>query len=391
MIGNPGKCCCYRRMGTEMTLLQAQEEFATILARLSPSKVPSFVGWIGDGFGSLEGGNPNDDAAEQKLKAIRRELRAMLPIDACFKSKKRPSMIPSSSATTPSSFPKSTSLLNGHAITHLNGTNGTNGTGRPSLTPSDRKSTPCRLSVTSASPSVISNGDSEQVQIEVDDFLYDDFEVDKLIADEQIPKYYCGSCGSRDVQSVVFVSHSTNMTQLRYIFTYLLPKLGLRLDDKVFVDIGSRLGGVIYAASLYCPNIGDAIGIEPNGKLCDVQTKIVDDHKLWDKVNIVHDKFQNQKKVLAKANFVFMNDVFRTLVTPEEKAAGWHKLRALLKPQTVLIHIPSLRKVTKNVDLGFEIEEWLEQLDTRRIPREYARDFHHPSDLIGQIEVFRVR
>ena len=39
--------------------------------------------------------------------------------------------------------------------------------------------------------------------------------------------------------------------QLRYIFVHLLPKLGIPVEDKVLVDIGSRLGGVLYAAALF--------------------------------------------------------------------------------------------------------------------------------------------
>ena len=66
-------------MTTEMTLNQAQEEFASILARLSPAIIPKFVGWIGDGFGaSLNKSVTIYDEAEEKLRSIRRTIRVMV-------------------------------------------------------------------------------------------------------------------------------------------------------------------------------------------------------------------------------------------------------------------------------------------------------------------------
>ena len=64
--------------GTEMTLPQAQEEFATILARLSPSKVPQFFAWIKDGVGSLNGVEVEEDQAERQLQLIRKEIKQMV-------------------------------------------------------------------------------------------------------------------------------------------------------------------------------------------------------------------------------------------------------------------------------------------------------------------------
>lgn len=70
-------------MTTEMTLNQAQEEFASILARLSPAIIPKFVAWIGDGFGSSFSNKSVSiqDEAEEKLRSIRREIRVMV---SCF-------------------------------------------------------------------------------------------------------------------------------------------------------------------------------------------------------------------------------------------------------------------------------------------------------------------
>lgn len=64
--------------GTEMTLSQAQEEFANILARLSPAKVPQFFAWIKDGVGSLNGVKIEEDAVDRQLKMIKKEIRQLV-------------------------------------------------------------------------------------------------------------------------------------------------------------------------------------------------------------------------------------------------------------------------------------------------------------------------
>ncbi|KAE9548209.1 hypothetical protein FO519_008578 [Halicephalobus sp. NKZ332] len=318
--------------GTEMTLPQAQEEFATILARLSPSKVPQFFAWIKDGVGSLNGVELEEDQAERQLHLIRKEIKQMVPAEACFKSEKI-------------------------------------------IWPQNGHDSSCQPDIT----------------VHVDDFLYDEDEVEELVTKGKLQKYYCGACGSKEIKSLVFITHSMSSVQLRYIFTYLLPKLGIPLEDKVLVDIGSRLGGVLYAAALFCPNIGDAIGIEMNKEMCDVQTRIVDSHSLWNKINIVCDDFRNQKKVFAKADIVIMNNVFEFFHTEEEQVKCWKKIREFLKPKTVIVHAPSLWKTIEHLKLGFEIEQWVEQLDARKIRNEFVRENHLPKDAIGILEVWRVR
>ena len=48
-----------------------------------------------------------------------------------------------------------------------------------------------------------------------------------------------------------FISHSTSLVQLKFMFQAVLPDLfvGRDLDDKLLVDVGSRLGAVLYGAS----------------------------------------------------------------------------------------------------------------------------------------------
>lgn len=103
----------------------------------------------------------------------------------------------------------------------------------------------------------------------VDEFLYDEDQVEVLIKKGKLKRYYCLDCNSRNIQVIItiyhlfilyglllyiifslqkltFISHSMSRQTLQYIFKVLLPK---DLEDKQLLDIGSRLGTVLYAVS----------------------------------------------------------------------------------------------------------------------------------------------
>ena len=54
------------------------------------------------------------------------------------------------------------------------------------------------------------------------------------------------SCNS----PLAFISHSMSLLQLRFLFEPALPSLLSNLNNKCLVDVGSRLGAVLYAASI---------------------------------------------------------------------------------------------------------------------------------------------
>ncbi|KAL3075170.1 hypothetical protein niasHS_013393 [Heterodera schachtii] len=110
-----------------------------------------------------------------------------------------------------------------------------------------------------------------QNTVHVDAFLFDDDDVDQLATDGILRRHFCTKCRSTDVEQFNFISHSLTIDELHHLFTVRLPSL----DGKVLVDIGSRLGTVLYAAALYCPRIGHAIGIERDPFLYELQCQIV--------------------------------------------------------------------------------------------------------------------
>lgn len=74
----------------------------------------------------------------------------------------------------------------------------------------------------------------------VDDFLYDEDEVDELVAKGQLEKYYCGACGSKDIKSLVFITHSMSLIQVsklrRYSYIKNQTAGSFRIQEIIFLN-----------------------------------------------------------------------------------------------------------------------------------------------------------
>lgn len=80
-----------------------------------------------------------------------------------------------------------------------------------------------------------------------------------------------------------------------------------------------------FARILFSPNIADAFGIEVDKEKYSIQTVIAETHKTWNKLNFINDDFRNQKKLLAKADFVVINclsDIYPT----EKEQVSWRQV-----------------------------------------------------------------
>lgn len=83
----------------------------------------------------------------------------------------------------------------------------------------------------------------------VDGFLYTEDDVDELCDAGKLSRNFCQKCGSKDTKPLNFISHSASVVQLQFMFQVLLK--GERSKGKVVLDVGSRLGAVLYAVSFY--------------------------------------------------------------------------------------------------------------------------------------------
>ncbi|KAH7719903.1 hypothetical protein AAVH_12708 [Aphelenchoides avenae] len=159
---------------------------------------------------------------------------------------------------------------------------------------------------------------TENTTVHVDQFLYDDEDLDELVEAGHVHRYACRSCGSRDVRPLNIISHSLSIDHLTYLFTQLLPSLGIDLTEKKLVDVGSRLGVVLYAAELSNPKIRSAVGIELNAEFCNIQRATLSEYRL-SKASVVCADVRSCEEVFQDADIVTMHNVFGFFLSSENQ------------------------------------------------------------------------
>ncbi|KAL7380777.1 hypothetical protein ABVT39_023934 [Epinephelus coioides] len=96
-----------------------------------------------------------------------------------------------------------------------------------------------------------------QPTVHVDSFLYDEDQVDSLCEEGTMSRSYCLTCGSYRTAPLDFISHSFSISELQFLFENVLPDL----SGRVLVDVGSRLGAVLYGGYVFS-SASHLIGLE---------------------------------------------------------------------------------------------------------------------------------
>ncbi|VDO91426.1 unnamed protein product [Heligmosomoides polygyrus] len=179
----------------------------------------------------------------------------------------------------------------------------------------------------------------EKNTVHVDCFLYDDYALEAMMKAGKLKRRYCGDCGSRNVVDLNFISHSLAHCQLEFIFTQLVP---LKSQPEGFhvLDIGSRLGAVIYAASLYSCGKATVTGVELNQDFVKLQEEVIRDYSLQNvkvvcadiraesdlvnqadliNVKVVCADIRAESDLVNQADLIVMNNVFSFFLEPEEQ------------------------------------------------------------------------
>ncbi|KAK7880639.1 hypothetical protein WMY93_032717 [Mugilogobius chulae] len=110
--------------------------------------------------------------------------------------------------------------------------------------------------------------------VHVDGFLFDENLLDSMCEDGTFSRNFCLQCGSSRTRELEFLSHSFSVPELRFLFLNVLPDL----SGLVLVDVGSRLGAVLYAGHIFS-SAQSLIGVELNQDFVKLQNQIV--HKCW--------------------------------------------------------------------------------------------------------------
>jgi len=194
--------------------------------------------------------------------------------------------------------------------------------------------------------------------VHVDGFLYDDRLMDELCEERKMSRHYCTDCLSHNVQPLTFMSHSTSVTQLKYIFKFLVPSL----QGKTVLDIGSRLGAVLYGAYVYS-SCNEIVGVEMNKDLCDIQSSLVQRYKMDDRIKIVCADVTACGDNVGQADIILMNNVFEFFASVDVQERTWQFLRQSVTRQgTLLVVSPSLQKSVQHFQ-SIDVKSWVREVD----------------------------
>lgn len=224
-------------------------------------------------------------------------------------------------------------------------------------------------------PETGQNADCDpRTTVHVDAFLYDDRLVDELCDEGKLPKSYCLSCGSRNTKPLTFISHSASQENLAYVFKTLLPGL----KGKHVLDVGSRLGAVLYAAALYS-QASQITGVEINEEWASISSSVVQKYNMQSKVKVLAGDIRLYPDVVASADVVILNNVFEFFAPPEIQQQLWLILRRLIKPGTLVLTCPSLQVSLSQLNTDINLAQWVQpiQQDT---PIDDHDDHDHDDD-----------
>ncbi|KAF9918048.1 hypothetical protein BX616_010449 [Lobosporangium transversale] len=207
-------------------------------------------------------------------------------------------------------------------------------------------------------------GFTEDNVVHVDGFLYTEDDVDELCDSGKLSRNYCPKCGSKDTKPLNFISHSASVVQLQFLFQILLKD---KIKNKVVLDVGSRLGAVLYAGYLFT-DAKKLIGVEMNDYFCKLQTEMVHKHRLQDRIEIMHDNLLNRASLLQSADVIIMNNVFQFFCPVNVQRELWEFLYTNLRERkgTILITVPSLQDQLK--DAGFALPTKKPKSKKRKVP-----------------------
>uniref|UniRef100_W5K5R5 Zgc:109986 n=1 Tax=Astyanax mexicanus TaxID=7994 RepID=W5K5R5_ASTMX len=222
--------------------------------------------------------------------------------------------------------------------------------------------------------------------VHVDAFLYDEETVDSLCEDRKMSRNYCLNCGSHSTAPLEFISHSFSVSELRFLFHHVLPDLTGRL----VMDVGSRLGTVLYGGYLYS-SAARLVGVEMSEEFVKLQTMVVEKYAFGDRIQVIHADICTQAALVQNADVLIMNNVFEYFMEPKDQAKAWNFIsQNFLKKGALLVTVPSIQEALISLQASnglTEIGHWLEE-----VLLDYSAYLQSDTELdfLKQIHLYRV-
>ncbi|XP_060117996.1 uncharacterized protein LOC132589305 [Heteronotia binoei] len=194
--------------------------------------------------------------------------------------------------------------------------------------------------------------------VHVDAFLYDEEIIDSLCEEGKMSRNYCLTCGSHQTAPLEFISHSFSFMELKFLYRHVLPDL----TGKVVVDVGSRLGAVLFGGYFYS-SASQIYGVEMNEDFCHLQEAIVAKYQLNGRIKVLNADIRTQASLLQNADAVIMNNVFEYFLDKEEQARSWEFISQNVKKKgTLLVTVPSLEESLSDLQVNIQLSQWVEAM-----------------------------
>ncbi|XP_075699795.1 uncharacterized protein LOC142664529 isoform X2 [Rhinoderma darwinii] len=195
--------------------------------------------------------------------------------------------------------------------------------------------------------------------LHVDAFLYNDDAIDSLCEEGKMSRNYCMSCGSTKTAPIDFLSHSFSILELKFLFHHALPDL----SGKTLLDVGSRLGAVLYAGYVYS-SASRLEGVEITAEFCDLQDKIINKYNFSDRIQVHHSDICSKKILLHQADVVVLNNVFEYFLNKEEQTKAWKFMcKNLKKRGCLIVTVPSLKESFRKLQINRQLSQWVEEIE----------------------------
>lgn len=302
---------------------QAQEKFIELLSQIDPAHSAPFILWIQRRYLIANCAGVHVAEAVHKMSQIAEYVKTIVPGDA---------ILPSENIIQP--------------------TKGENADCRPETT------------------------------VHVDAFLYTDYDIDQLVEEGKLSRNYCKACGSRDVAPLTFISHSASGRRAQFIFRDMVPYL----EGKSVLDVGSRLGVMLYAAHAFTP-ANPIIGIEINPDFCQLQENVIKHFQMDDRIKIMNTDVRNAADVVSTVDVVILNNVFEFFMPEHEQVQLWQFLRKHIKQGAILVTVPSLEDSLKELETGIGISQWVKQ---RHVTDPLSYSFMEDHDELSEVCTYEV-
>ncbi|XP_016342724.1 uncharacterized protein LOC107689298 [Sinocyclocheilus anshuiensis] len=224
--------------------------------------------------------------------------------------------------------------------------------------------------------------------VHVDAFLYDEEAVDSLCEEGKMSRNYCLNCGSHRTAPLEFISHSFSIPELQFLFHNVLPDL----TGKLVVDVGSRLGAVLFGGYLYSA-ASQLVGVEISSEFVKLQTMAVEKYGFSDRIQVIHADIRSQAALVQNTDVLIMNNVFEYFMEPSDQMQAWLFIsQNFRKKGALLVTVPSIQEALALLQDAVFLEtlvlsRWIEE-----VPLDYSVYLKNDTDpdSLKQIHLYRV-